>query len=103
MIKHEVTIFEAVDLLNAALKLDRDAMEALVETRVPCNAAFVGHPTLQVQLGQEGGPDSSATVGLLGILNGIFGADAEGWGAILAHYDEYRLTAFSVTKERLPQ
>ena len=55
-IREQVTIEDVIDLLNEAASLDPGAMEALVAGRV----------------------------GLLGILNGLFGADVDGWGVIAA-------------------
>jgi hypothetical protein len=75
---------EVVRLLNDCLALDRDAVQLLIDNRVPCNGALLDHPT--VQCGQSG------TVGMLGILNGLCGTipsgKHEGWGYIAATYDD---------------
>ncbi len=73
-----------ITLLNEALALDPKAIEALVETRVPCNDALADHPTIQVSVE----PGSDAKVGLLGILNGLCGTDASGWGPLAAEFDD---------------
>ena len=83
MIHKTVSFQEVIDVLNGALALDREAVEVLVEQRVPCNEALADHPTIQVQ-----GDDSGAAVGLLGVLNGLFGTDEEGWGPIAAVFDD---------------
>ena len=86
-IKQAVTLDQALDLLNQATALDPKAMWDLVGSRVPCNGAMADHPTVQCGQG-EGGP---YTVGLLGILNGLFGtSDAgprAGWGPLAMQYD----------------
>lgn len=63
---------KVVDLLNEALGLDPVAVQVLTEMRVRCNAALANHPTIQVS-GEQGG---GATVGVLGLLNGLL-ADPE--------------------------
>jgi hypothetical protein len=68
-----------VAFLNELTAIDPEAMLALVESRVPCNAALVGHPTVQVVSGPL--PDTF-TVGILGILNGLCGVHSNGWGGI---------------------
>ena len=38
------------------------------------------------------GETGALKVGLLGILNGLFGADEEGWGPIVACFEDHDLT-----------
>jgi len=101
MIKNSVTVEDVVDLLNEALELDRDAIETLVESRVPCNQALADHPSIQVSAHTKTDRSvGSFKVGLLGILNGIFGVDANGWGPIVACFDDNdRLEKFGFTKD----
>ena len=82
MIQDPCSIDHAIGVLNEALKLDAGAMHRLVETRVPCNAALGNHPSIQVGAGAAG-----EGVGVLGLINGIFGADELGHGAIVAAFD----------------
>ena len=85
MIKETVAIEEAIALLNSALEADRDAMSALIATRVRCNMALAEHPTIQT--GADPGRDGEFRVGLLGIINGLFGIeDDTQYGAIAAVY-----------------
>lgn len=77
-IKESVTIKDVVALLNRAAKKDLVAMRSLIETRVPCNKALGDDPTILVT--EEG------SVGLLGIINGLFGVDDKGWGTIGATF-----------------
>ena len=87
----------AIDVLNLILKADPAAAHALVEQRVPCNKALGDHPSVQVAQ-----KDESLTVGLLGVLNGIFRADEDGWGTICAVFeDDGTLTRFERTKRTL--
>lgn len=78
-----ITVQDAVRVLGEAFAADPKAMEALVEARVSCNEALSGHPTIQVQVREDG----SCEVGLLGILNGLFGINHDGRGHIEAVYD----------------
>ena len=75
-------ISQAVKVLNEAIESDPIAMNQLINSRVMCNAALADHPSIQV------GKDTRYTevwwVGLLGIINGIFGVDENGWGFIEA-------------------
>lgn len=78
-----VAVDKTIEFLNQLLELDPVAVSALVERRVPCNEALAVHPTVQVC--SEG---SEYRVGLLGVLNGLFGVDQELWGPISAQYNE---------------
>jgi len=75
---------KVIDYLNELLEIDPAAIEDLVKTRVPCSNALSWHPTVQV----VGGGECPAMVGLLGIINGLCGVDADGWGPVAARYDE---------------
>jgi hypothetical protein len=84
MLHDPCSISHAVAVLNEAAAADPMALAALIAARVECNDALAAHPSIQVGPGESGGPP---VVGLLGILNGIFGNAADGWGAIAAVYD----------------
>lgn len=80
---------QVVSFLNELVCLDRQAVELLVETRVRCNQAMLSHPTVQVRENDDGHP----TVGLLGIVNGMFGTQPDGsakpgWGHVAAQFDD---------------
>lgn len=83
MLKSSVTIDEALKLLNELALLDNAAVTELIQHRVPCNRHLADHPTVQV-----GGDEVIAKVGVLGIINGLFGVNADGWGAIGARMVE---------------
>jgi len=90
-----------IDFLNQLLKVDRDAIEELLETRVSCNQQLANHPTVQVLAELHDGVWQNH-VGLLGILNGFCGAynsgPKKGWGPIGAMYDGGKLVCFERLK-----
>jgi len=81
-IKESITLDEAIELLSEAGRLDPIAMAALIDNRVGCNEFLVDHPTIQVVE-----DDGKYYVGLLGVINGLFGIDEKGNGAIAAVFD----------------
>lgn len=86
-----------ISFLNELVQIDPQAVDALVRNRVPCNAAMADHPTVQCGKRAEGGFE----VGMLGVLNGIFGADHDGWGFICVMYeDDGRIRRFERTPPR---
>jgi len=73
---------ETIDFLNQLFEIDPNALAALIANRVPCNQGMADHPAVQV--GKQNG---GYHVGMLGILNGLFGTDERGYGAIMAVFD----------------
>lgn len=71
----------AIKVLNRIHATDPTVLNALIEHRVPCNSELVKDPTVQVVTNGEG-----FQVGLLGIINGIFGVQEDGKGYIAADY-----------------
>ncbi len=93
MINETRTLDETIGFLNELLALDVDAVSALMcNARVPCGDALANHPTVQVGL-QPGTTkdDGLCDVGLLGVLNGLFGTleggRFDGWGPLCADVD----------------
>lgn len=78
-----ISVEHAVEVLNDALRCDQEVVQKLIETRLPCNEKLAEHPTIQVS-----GIEGTAKVGLLGIINGVFGICNDGKGYIIAIYDE---------------
>ena len=82
-----------IRMLNGAMELDADALHALAEFRVPCNAQLAAHPTIQVRTEKVSSTSGAATfteqykVGLLGILNGILGVDEHKQAYLAGDYD----------------
>src|SRR5574343_430828 len=85
MLRRGVTVQVLVDKLNEINALDPSVLPALIEYRVPCNRAMADHESVQV--GETAHRDGFE-VGMLGILNGIFGVGEDGWGFIQAHVDQ---------------
>jgi len=79
-----VTPEDVCDLLNELLGLDSEATFYLIENRVKCNNKVVSHPFIQVHEADLGG---DYKVGMLGVVNGLFGTGPDGFGAIVAEYD----------------
>jgi hypothetical protein len=85
MSKNNVSLDEAIEYLNALALTDPVAVRDLIAQRVPCNDAMRDHPTVQVEAEPDG---SSPRVGVLGVLNGLFGVREDGWGEIAALYND---------------
>ena len=86
---NSVSVDDAVAYLNELIELDRPALAALIANRVPCNLALAEHPSCQVG-SQHGG----FHVGMIGILNGMFGVgamDERGWGPITWVFEDGNL------------
>lgn len=80
-IRETVTADDAVALMNEALQLDPVGFSDLVGARVPCNTALGDHPTIQCGASED---RTECTVGLLGVINGLFGVADDHHGAIAA-------------------
>jgi hypothetical protein len=95
MIKERVTLNDTVNFLNSILKIDQSAITSLFSMRIACNKDIADHPTVQV--GCEG---NYCQVGMIGILNGLFGKDRYGWGHISADYENGKIVRFRVLTEQ---
>lgn len=93
---------KVVDYLNGLIRCDQKAMQDLLRRRVPCNVKLACHPTCQCIANKDG---TDATVGMLGVLNGLFGIDPDGWGPIAAVIeDDGSLSGFICTPgNKLPE
>lgn len=83
MIREFVGIEDALEVLNRMLETDISATNLLVASRVPCSVRLACDESIQVGIHTM----HDATVGMLGVINGLFGTDAEGNGAIVAEYE----------------
>lgn len=75
---------DVVKLLNALAAIDPIAIIALINHRVPCGGGILDHATVQAGRNAVGSPE----VGMLGILNGLFGTFSDGWGCITAEISD---------------
>jgi hypothetical protein len=73
---------DVINLLNEASKLDPAAIRALIKNRVPCSGGLADHPTIQVDTTEDGEP----RVGMLGVINGLFGVDENTWGPVIENF-----------------
>jgi len=78
-----------IAFLNSIAKIDPDAIDNLINSRVQVNKDLRDHPSVQCTVGSDG----KAWVGFLGLLNGYCGTFEEegpkkGWGPIVAVYDD---------------
>lgn len=88
-------IEEAVAVLNRIHAADPSVLPRLIDHRVECNQTLARDPTVQV--GRIDGADDRWEVGLLGIVNGLFGVQGpRNFGYIGAVYDGHVLTHFTV-------
>ena len=89
----KITVDDATEYLNELVELDKLALRALIDLRTPCNEQLADHPTAQVASTMAG-----PAIGMLGVLNGLFGVDEHGWGFITAIVsDEDELVEFRKT------
>lgn len=79
MIRETITIDDAVEYLNSLVEADPVAMRALLCNVVPCNCALADHPSAQV-----GDFEGAFTIGLMGVLAGLFGINDETGMACIA-------------------
>jgi hypothetical protein len=93
-----ISVSDALEVLNRVHEADPTVMPALIALRVPCNEAVADDPTVQVATipaDQIGKRDGYFEVGVLGLINGLFGVDDQGIGHIGAFYDDsHQLTHF---------
>jgi hypothetical protein len=71
-------IADVVTYLNSLVEADPLAIRAMLCIRIPCNEELADHPTAQI----DGEWPQGYTVGVMGIINGIFGIDDDGCGKI---------------------
>jgi hypothetical protein len=99
-LRETVSIDDVIALLNEAAAADPQAMIALIGNRVLCNEKLAAHPAVQVgryaseTSAEMSGPNvgSVTRVGVLGLLNGVFGINEQGYGPIVADIDNHANT-----------
>ena len=87
---------QVIEYLNGLLRVDREAIAELVDSRVPCNRKLADHPTVQVGLADE--MPGCFEVGILGVLNGMCGVKHDGYGLLRAEYEDGNLVRFSINE-----
>jgi len=102
MIKEAITLDEVIDFFNELIEIDRDAVDNLFNSRVRCNEALARHPTVQVLI--KGCDPVRHEVGIVGIINGLFGAypdePLKGWGPFGYNVDDKTGKLIKVGKTR---
>lgn len=81
----EGMVQHAIQVLNEALAADPKSIEYLFKVHGVATPALVQHPTIQVV--REAGFDNDYFIRVLGLINGLFGVGADGYGKITAVYD----------------
>ena len=93
MIRKSVTPKQVINLLNTVLKNDYRTISALFDIRIFCNAKIAKHKTIQVMELR-----GNYMLGFIGLLNGMFGIDKEGYGGIEIQYEGTKLKKFTLLK-----
>jgi hypothetical protein len=96
-LKQNVSAQEVCDLLNEMLKVDYSCTSALFSHREKCNKDMADHPTIQVRQYPD---DEYSSVGILGILNGLFGIREDGMGAICMEVEDEKILGFKLTPKK---
>lgn len=85
-----VSINEVIQFLNELLLIDSEAINKLLTIRVSCNKNLADHETVQVfkaplkvKPACADEPKTIPVVGILGILNGMFGINSDKFGPIM--------------------
>lgn len=92
------TVEGAIAVLNRLVEADAEAMDALLNNRVVCNEAMANDDTAQVGVADPEDESKGYLIGLLGVINDIFGIREDGYGFISAEYGEDdKLAGFMLT------
>lgn len=82
-IRETLTVDDVIDFLNDLIVRDYHAVRRMTGISIPCNRSLVSHPSLQVDLGEEGVPASFSILGLINALYGPHNKDhLKGYGQI---------------------
>jgi hypothetical protein len=94
--KEKISLSQVIGILNSAIRADRKAIQTLIESRKPCNKKLANHPSIQVGYNKR---SKKYRVGLLGMLNGLFGVDKNMFGGISAVFTTKlkKLIRFEIT------
>ncbi len=93
-----VTVEQAIEVLNRIHEADPTVLPTMIAHRVPCNLTLAHDPTVQVGVTNIG-----FEVGLLGVLNGLFGIRPDSSGYVAAMFNaEHQLLRFMLTPDKKP-
>ena len=95
-IKQSITVQDICVLLNEMLVLDYSCVHSLVMHRVICNEEIEDHETIQVQQHKN---DEHCKVGMIGILNGVFGIE-KGRCPICYEIEDGRILKFKQSQNK---
>ena len=93
-LKRSITVQDVCNLLNEMLACDYGATHDLLCFHTRCNNELLTHPTIQVI---HAGADIP-TVGILGVLNGLFGVNDDNRGPISCVWENDYIIRFEPTK-----
>ena len=82
-------IDQAIEVLNRAAETDGAALTNILKERWPCNDELADDQTIQVREDKSG-----LSVSALGLINGLFGVDENGFGHITAIFEDGRYVEF---------
>ena len=92
---------DVCNLLNELLKLDYDCVESLINFHSKCNLSIADLPNVMVREDDNG----EFSLGIIGLLNGLFELDEKGFGKICYEFDDvtkkiinFRLTSLEKQK-----
>jgi len=88
----------AVKILNEALELEPDVIRRMFYFKFCVGPGLVEHPTIQVLKADNVRDFDIHTLGVLGLINGLFGIRADGYGRITGIYEDGVLVRFESTK-----
>jgi len=81
-VRKTITVEHALKILNRMLEEDPVATRNLVLTHIQCNEDLSKDPTIQTRSYNIPNEEPAYSVGIMGVLNGLFGVDEGGWGPI---------------------
>lgn len=92
MIRHSITLPEIVDFFNEIYVADPKAVRALLLAAFACNRKLAAHPRMVITH-----VNRKPAIGMMAILNSLFGVDEEGIGP-LSVVENGRTLRFSHTR-----
>ena len=81
-----IAVNRAIEVLNEAINSDQEAILSFFSHRVECNKKLADHKSVQVR--QTGKQKFKYNIGVLGLINGLFGVNEIGSGHIAMVFDD---------------